>query len=132
MQTPTELSISFGKFLRIDFLLIENFHLQGGVNDFETSHFMVPKISQPMESSLSLTKLMDKYGLFEITHATSSENHSINNWDSLAEGTTYKGIQRCGTRDYQVKVELKKVNTEDSFLCGFLSIYNLTEVKKRS
>ncbi|KAJ3129563.1 GID complex subunit 4, VID24 [Nowakowskiella sp. JEL0407] len=46
---------------------------------------------------------------------------------ALFSGQSFKGVQKSGRNCYDVFVNLKYVDLEDSFLCGYLYIKGLTE-----
>ena len=46
---------------------------------------------------------------------------------SLFSGGLFTGTQKSGRNSYEVEVELKHVDLENSFLCGYLRIKGLTE-----
>lgn len=51
-------------------------------------------------------------------------------WTStLCPGALFKGEQRSGRNAYEVSVEIKHVDLENSFMCGYLNIKGLTEVR---
>eukprot|EP01134_Creolimax_fragrantissima_P002115 CFRG2115T1 len=45
---------------------------------------------------------------------------------SLYSGSRFKGLQTSGSCSYEVEVELKHVDLEEDFLCGYLEIKGLT------
>ncbi|KAF8978563.1 GID complex subunit 4, VID24 [Entomortierella lignicola] len=45
----------------------------------------------------------------------------------LYSGSKFRGIQRSGEHSYDVRVDIKNVNLDESFLCGYLHIDGLTE-----
>ncbi|KAF9127498.1 hypothetical protein BGW39_005832 [Mortierella sp. 14UC] len=45
----------------------------------------------------------------------------------LYSGSRFQGKQRSGSHSYDVVVEIKHVDLDDSFLCGYLNIRGLTE-----
>ena len=52
-----------------------------------------------------------------------------NNWNTsyLKPNAKFTGFQESGFSRYEVNVKLTEVNMEDSFISGFLTIYNLTD-----
>lgn len=47
---------------------------------------------------------------------------------ALRSGALFKGEQMCGQSQYHVTVSLKHVDISDCYLCGYLTIENLTIV----
>lgn len=47
----------------------------------------------------------------------------------LFPGSSFRGYQKSANEEktYSVEVSIKDVDTSDSFLCGYLTIHNLTE-----
>lgn len=45
----------------------------------------------------------------------------------LYPGSQFSGYQKSGRNQYHVQVEVKHVNLDDSFLCGYLRIKGLTD-----
>ena len=61
-----------------------------------------------------------------LLHNTSDHSRRIE-IGGLAAGARFTGQQKSKRNSYGVKVELKNVDFEQSFLCGYLSISGLTE-----
>ncbi|ORX79114.1 hypothetical protein K493DRAFT_391091 [Basidiobolus meristosporus CBS 931.73] len=45
---------------------------------------------------------------------------------TLYPGSQFRGKQSSGAKDYEVVINLQHVDLEDSYLCGYLHIHNLT------
>jgi|SaaInlStandDraft_5_1057022.scaffolds.fasta_scaffold106647_1 hypothetical protein len=46
----------------------------------------------------------------------------------LTAGAKYVGEQKSGSQSYDVIVDIKHVDLENSYLCGYLQISGLTDV----
>lgn len=73
-------------------------------------------------SGSSLTSLFDCTGYVSRQHETSLFDSAA---AGLHAGAVYQGVQRCASRDNKLLVRILQVTNEDSYLCGYLTIFDL-------
>lgn len=131
--TTSSSNVNAGKKGKVDVAQLHNKLLRIS----SSSSFLSSTSSQP----LSLVSTNDAGDFSQTPQQTLTRVQSTNNLtdffihdeinphttDILRPGSTFVGTQQSGRSTYEVKVELKYVDLDQSFFCGYINIKGLTE-----